>query len=172
MHHDLLAGYVGGESRGGEGKPGWGYFWINDLFLVHFAWRIIIHTAYTGRFCDEDLDGCTELTCFDGVACVDVPAPGIRAVCGSCPPGYSGDGLNCIGMFTAFNHRHSQTSSNLLSSNDSYAYTTCTDMDECAMNTHNCEQMCINTPGGFSCACSLGFTLINETHCIGTEGNV
>lgn len=29
---------------------------------------------------------------------MDIPAPGIRATCGFCPPGYSGDGLNCIGM--------------------------------------------------------------------------
>ena len=58
----------------------------------------IFYTAYTGRFCDEDLDGCTELTCFTGVECMDIPAPGIRATCGFCPPGYSGDGLNCIGM--------------------------------------------------------------------------
>ena len=57
--------------------------------------------AYTGRFCDEDLDGCTELICFAGVECTDVPAPGMGATCGPCPAGYSGDGLNCIGMSSA-----------------------------------------------------------------------
>ena len=41
------------------------------------------------------------------------------------------------------------------------------DIDECAMSTDNCEQMCVNTPGGFTCACSQGFTLVNATHCIG-----
>lgn len=61
-------------------------------FALHYS-------AYTGRFCDEDLDGCTELTCFAGVECMDVPAPGVRATCGPCPPGYTGLGLNCIGMY-------------------------------------------------------------------------
>ena len=55
--------------------------------------------AYTGRFCNEDLDGCTELICFAGVECMDVPAPGTGATCGPCPDGFSGDdGVNCIGI--------------------------------------------------------------------------
>ena len=70
--------------------------------ILHTFW--LIYSAYTGRFCDEDLDGCTELTCFAGVQCMDVPAPGIRATCEPCPTGYSGDGLNCIGRFTTFSH--------------------------------------------------------------------
>jgi hypothetical protein len=59
-----------------------------------------LNPAYTGRFCDEDLDGCTELVCFDGVECMDVAAPRVGAMCGPCPPGYSGNGLNCIGMYS------------------------------------------------------------------------
>jgi hypothetical protein len=43
------------------------------------------------------------------------------------------------------------------------------DIDECAMNTDNCEQMCVNTPGGFTCACASGFTLVNEIACGGKE---
>ena len=122
----------------------------------------MMYSAYSGRFCDEDLDGCTELTCFAGVQCMDVPAPGIRATCGPCPPGYSGDGLNCIGMFTAFSH----VLQLLL-----YSYLCCCtlDIDECAMNMSICEQICVNTPGGFSCACSPGFTLVNEMDCGGKD---
>ena len=29
---------------------------------------------------------------------MDVPAPGIGAVCGSCPEGYTGDALKCYGL--------------------------------------------------------------------------
>ena len=30
--------------------------------------------------------------------CFDVPAPGVGAVCGSCVPGFTGDGLKCTGI--------------------------------------------------------------------------
>ncbi|XP_034944097.1 collagen and calcium-binding EGF domain-containing protein 1-like [Chelonus insularis] len=35
----------------------------------------------------------------------------------------------------------------------------CIDIDECSENTHDCEQICINKPGGFSCNCRNGFSL-------------
>ena len=60
--------------------------------------------AFTGRFCEEDLDGCTELICFDGVECRDVAAPGVGATCGPCPTGHSGNGLNCMGMYSHYTH--------------------------------------------------------------------
>ncbi len=37
------------------------------------------------------------LACFEGVSCVDIPAPGSGAICGDCPSGYDGDGEKCIG---------------------------------------------------------------------------
>ena len=53
--------------------------------------------AYTGRFCEVDVDGCSEMTCFEGVQCTDNPAPQIGATCGPCPTGLQGDGMKCIG---------------------------------------------------------------------------
>lgn len=55
--------------------------------------------AFSGRFCEEDHNGCSEIQCFDGVECMDIPAPGVGAVCGSCPEGYTGDTLKCYGIF-------------------------------------------------------------------------
>ena len=49
-----------------------------------------------GQFCERDTDGCSEIQCFEGVQCTDVPAPGVGAYCGSCPTGYTGNGLKCI----------------------------------------------------------------------------
>ena len=55
------------------------------------------HSAYGGQFCEEDVNGCSVIECFEGVECFDVPAPGVGAMCGDCPLGYSGDGEKCIG---------------------------------------------------------------------------
>jgi len=53
--------------------------------------------AYAGRYCTEDVDGCSDASCFEGVECSDVAAPGVGATCGACPSGYSGDGTKCTG---------------------------------------------------------------------------
>ena len=56
-----------------------------------------IFSAYGGEFCEEDRNGCSEIQCFEGVECLDVPAPGVGAMCGDCPDGYTGDGEKCFG---------------------------------------------------------------------------
>ncbi len=53
--------------------------------------------AYGGDFCEEDRDGCSEIQCFEGVVCLDVPAPGVGAMCGPCSVGYTGNGEKCSG---------------------------------------------------------------------------
>nr|XP_018903909.1 PREDICTED: tolloid-like protein 1 isoform X1 [Bemisia tabaci] len=41
------------------------------------------------------------------------------------------------------------------------------EMDECASRTHKCEQTCINTIGGYECACKVGYQLAPDgKHCI------
>ena len=35
-----------------------------------------------------------------------------------------------------------------------------TDVNECFMNTHNCQQICVNTAGGFECGCDPDYELI------------
>ena len=53
--------------------------------------------AYTGRFCEEDKDGCEDPNppCFPGTECTDQKAPLSGHLCGFCPPGYSGNGFEC-----------------------------------------------------------------------------
>ena len=58
---------------------------------------LYIFSAYGGEFCEEDRNGCSEIQCFEGVECLDVPAPGVGAMCGECPGGYTGDGEKCFG---------------------------------------------------------------------------
>ncbi len=68
-----------------------------------------LRTAFSGRFCEEDRNGCSEIQCFEGVVCMDVPAPGVGAVCGDCPPGYTGDSLKCYGMPAYFVSLHDKS---------------------------------------------------------------
>ena len=41
------------------------------------------------------------------------------------------------------------------------------DFNECEGegSGENCQQVCVNNPGSFSCACFDGFASINSTHC-------
>ena len=59
--------------------------------------NIYIYLAYTGRFCEEDVDGCLQVSCFEGVNCTDNKAPETGATCGQCPTGFEGNGMRCIG---------------------------------------------------------------------------
>ena len=57
----------------------------------------VFSLAYTGRFCGEDFDGCSEVSCYEGVTCTDNPAPQTGATCDPCPTGLEGDGNKCVG---------------------------------------------------------------------------
>ena len=41
------------------------------------------------------------------------------------------------------------------------------DVDECGEGSHDCSQICVNTPGSYYCNCQRGFQLVNDTHCEG-----
>lgn len=47
-------------------------------------------------------------------------------------------------------------------------FTTSSDIDECVEETDNCEQICTNTAGRFSCSCHTGYRLMTNQH--GCEG--
>ncbi len=63
------------------------------------ATHFIILTAWEGRFCADDVDGCRDESCFVGVDCIDNPAPMVGANCSACPSGYDGDGRKCLGTY-------------------------------------------------------------------------
>ena len=66
--------------------------------MLHVDLHGCFNSAFTGNFCEEDRNGCSEIQCFEGVECMDVPAPGVGAVCGACPPGYTGNAQKCYGQ--------------------------------------------------------------------------
>nr|XP_039255068.1 uncharacterized protein LOC120331949 isoform X2 [Styela clava] len=48
--------------------------------------------------CLNDKNGCRDDPCFEGVECIDVPAPGTGFQCEKCPRGYLGDGIVCYAV--------------------------------------------------------------------------
>ena len=58
--------------------------------------------AYSGRYCEEDRNGCSEVQCYVESSCRDIPAPGVGAECGPCPTGFTGDGNKCLGKCAYF----------------------------------------------------------------------
>lgn len=139
--------------------------WVElpTFFITLFA------AAWEGRFCNEDVDGCSEVTCFEGVQCFDIPAPGLGAVCGPCPIGYGGDGEKCSGKLQlcyAINYC-SHWAIIIASAINHFLIT---DINECnASDTHNCLQVCVNTDGSFECSCDQGYQQIAgmPNHCEG-----
>ena len=94
-----------------------------------------------------------------------MPAPGVGAVCGSCPMGYTGGAQKCYGqlimIFNACMHV--------------IDYCTCifymfhADINECLLNETLCGQLCNNIDGSYFCSCQEGYQLIEGTvECEGT----
>ena len=49
-----------------------------------------------------------------------------------------------------------------------YSLPTVTDVDECSEGAHNCDQLCTNIVGSFTCSCNTGYTLDSDGRtCIG-----
>ena len=71
---------------------------ITSNNIGHFKNKNSLFSAYTGRFCEEDRDGCSEIQCYVETDCRDVPAPGVGAECGPCPSGFTGQDEKCLGM--------------------------------------------------------------------------
>ena len=83
---------------------------------------------------------------------MDVPAPGIGAVCGPCPLGYAEVSQKCYGRVR---------SRILFVVNKFVSFS---DIDECTINSTICEQLCINTDGSYTCACNDGYQLITGSN--------
>ncbi|RDD39384.1 Mucin-like protein [Trichoplax sp. H2] len=129
--------------------------------------------GYTGSRCESDIDGCAANAdaCFPGVTCTDKPAsaglPGFT--CGSCPVGFSGNGVNCIDI-NECQVSNGNCGSICVNTIGSYRCTcpsgyylamdgrTCQDINECN-STNDCQQICINTMGGYNCSCNTNFAL-------------
>ncbi|XKL67531.1 hypothetical protein PGB90_003022 [Kerria lacca] len=93
----------------------------------------------------SDVDECTVKPCFSKVRCINL-IPGFR--CDPCPPGFTGNMPEGIGVEYAVSNRQQ-----------------CVDIDECSFNNGGCKGPCVNTPGSYYCqTCQTICGLQNITH--------
>ncbi|KAK3257409.1 hypothetical protein CYMTET_33502, partial [Cymbomonas tetramitiformis] len=136
--------------------------------------------AGTGDTVCTDVDGCSAGPCFEGVACGDVPAPGVGYTCDDCPDGFWGDGKSCLQDLCARAAApcSSLASCSMLPSGVASCGScpagflgdgiTCDDVDECAVSNGLCDAMthCTNTIGGRECGqCPEGYLGSGYTAC-------
>jgi len=106
--------------------------------------------GWTSGSCDEDIDECVDST----------HACDMRAQCTNtqggheceCDPEFYGDGMSCYGCTVC---EAGMVEDSACGATDR----TCTDIDECATSTHNCNQraQCENMAAAFTCICQDGF---------------
>lgn len=48
----------------------------------------------------------------------------------------------------------------------------CVDINECEIDTHNCEQLCMNTDGSFRCTCISGYRLSSDGRTCSQNGRM
>lgn len=58
------------------------------------GYKCLCDSGFTGQHCDGEINECLSSPCFSGVECTDLLDD---FQCGSCPEGYTGDGINCTG---------------------------------------------------------------------------
>lgn len=59
---------------------------------------LFFFSAWTGDFCTVDLNGCSQIHCFEGSQCSDIAAPQAGHMCEPCPPGFLQELEKCAGM--------------------------------------------------------------------------
>ncbi|KAK6971066.1 latent-transforming growth factor beta-binding protein 4, partial [Biomphalaria glabrata] len=145
----------------------------------------VCKAGYTGSYCDQDLDECSNgaLKCNITEKCINLPGTatcncldGFEIVNGSCK-----DVNECSSITT---NNCSQRCENTEGGYRCMCYSgythdmktnTCHDIDECQLQTSSCEQLCINTEGSYRCSCNSdlflqadGLTCKAFTPCINT----
>ncbi|PIK57901.1 putative fibrillin-1 isoform X5 [Apostichopus japonicus] len=139
--------------------------------------------GWSGIQCSEDFNSCSNLPCYHGVTCLDLPPPNMAPSCSSCPPGQIGDGVMCYDrdecseMF--FASRCDHICINTLGSfrcdcGEGFKLESdgrsCRDINECLLDLP-CGQglNCVNSPGSYTCICSHGYSEITPGSCIDVD---
>ena len=54
-----------------------------------------------------------------------------------------------------------------------HIYTVYSDIDECALGIHECDQVCRDSPGSYACGCNAGYNLNTDGFtCMTSKSNI
>ncbi|XP_060555257.1 fibrillin-1-like isoform X3 [Ruditapes philippinarum] len=114
--------------------------------------REVCCPGYTGDDCDTP-------SCFNSTTCPNNGTCSAPDYC-ECEPGYISPNCSalCNGLTTCPNNGTCVAPDNCLCQ-PGFSSPDCSDIDECASNTHDCEQLCMNSLGSYQCACQPGYVL-------------
>lgn len=99
------------------------------IFTNHYVMDCQCSIGYTGRYCESVKDFCSTASGSPCHPLVNCTNSPTQYICGACPSGYGGNGQNC------------------------------SDIEECSLNTDNCQMLCVNSAGSFECQCNSGYQL-------------
>ncbi|XP_071826627.1 uncharacterized protein [Apostichopus japonicus] len=139
--------------------------------------------GWSGIQCSEDFNSCSNLPCYHGVTCLDLPPPNMAPSCSPCPPGQIGDGVMCYDRDECsemlFASRCDQICINTLGSfrcdcGEGFKLESdgrsCRDINECLLDLPCGEGLnCVNSPGSYTCICSHGYSEITPGRCIDVD---
>ncbi|XP_071845759.1 uncharacterized protein [Apostichopus japonicus] len=111
----------------------------------------------------KDVDECNQDVCHPNATCTNFEA---SYLC-ECNGGFLGDGFYCNDIdecdfnpcgdddFCKLGYHTNETGGD------------CIDVDECALDTNDCQQNCSNTIGGYDCLCERGYKVVtsNPSEC-------
>ncbi|XP_055860226.1 fibrillin-2-like, partial [Biomphalaria glabrata] len=145
------------------------------------------YPAYTGAYCDIEIDACALSPCFKGQTCTDLSAAeqGNNSVgyrCGQCPLGYKPYLQACVDIDECNETRPCEQKctntegSFLCACSEGYRLSyedqsTCIDINECEERTSKCHQICNNTEGNYTCDCYPFYTLDTDGFTCNLDGD-
>ncbi|BFZ22228.1 hypothetical protein BsWGS_25267 [Bradybaena similaris] len=146
------------------------------------------HPAFTGKYCESELDACTLLPCSMGQTCTDLTAEeqgnsSVGYKCGPCPAGTVDVDGSCEDIDECLDTEVcDQECQNTYRSHICYCRPgfrmnqtdgrTCLDINECEERTSTCTQKCINTVGNYTCSCRDGYRLSSDNRTCTTNAAV
>ncbi|XP_072035556.1 uncharacterized protein [Amphiura filiformis] len=114
--------------------------------------------GYEGSICDIDIDECTTSThtCHASATCTNT----VGSFTCSCNDGYGGNGFTCSPICNPTCVQGTCILPDQCECFSGYEGSICEiDIDECSSGIDDCEEICTNVPGSYTCSCQAKYIL-------------